>query len=214
MSSLLKIEWTVLSEEKPLTHRPCGRCGIVRPFVSTGKFRLNANGSRLDAWLIHRCIVCGRRWNKTLFERRPVKSFSSEELEALQANDPSLADRLMRESSKSGSARNPGGEASFRLAVRICGQVKEYGRDSLLFIRNPSGRRVRLDQVLAKGLALPRKEIHRLVTKGVFQVLNASGKSIRRPLPEEIVIALSGSRDCGGSDLIRRALAGAGREEN
>ncbi|MFC6657247.1 DUF1062 domain-containing protein [Roseibium salinum] len=105
MSSFLKIEWTVLYNEKPAVYRPCSGCRTIGAFASTGKFRLNANGSRMDAWLIYRCRACGARWNRPLFERRRVKSISRRQLQALQENDPVLAQRLAREGGSLGGWR-------------------------------------------------------------------------------------------------------------
>ena len=55
--------------DRTVLHR-CGGCGKKQPFVNTGKFRVNANGSRLDVWLIFRCSKCKHSWNLTVYERR------------------------------------------------------------------------------------------------------------------------------------------------
>jgi len=60
----------------------------LKPFKSSGKIRLNANGKRLDAWLVYKCSDCGKTWNRTLFERRTIRDLSPATLEALQGNDP------------------------------------------------------------------------------------------------------------------------------
>lgn len=49
-------------------HR-CGGCGKRQEFVNSGCFRVNANGSRIDVWLIYRCKKCKHSWNLTVFER-------------------------------------------------------------------------------------------------------------------------------------------------
>lgn len=54
-------------------HR-CGGCGKKQEFVNSGKFRVNANGNRVDVWLIYRCKKCKHSWNLTIYERiRPSK---------------------------------------------------------------------------------------------------------------------------------------------
>ena len=54
-------------------HR-CGGCGKKQLFVNSGKFRVNANGNRVDVWLIYRCEKCKHSWNLTIYERiRPMK---------------------------------------------------------------------------------------------------------------------------------------------
>ena len=48
----------------------CSRCRGIKPFRCSEKFRLNANGKRLDAWLIYRCASCDNTWNRPVLERR------------------------------------------------------------------------------------------------------------------------------------------------
>ena len=50
--------------------------------------RLNANGRKLDAWLIYKCTTCDKTWNRPIFERRNVRDIEPATLEALQSNDP------------------------------------------------------------------------------------------------------------------------------
>lgn len=212
MSSFLKIEWTVLCNEKPALYRSCRGCRTISAFASTGKFRLNANGSRLDAWLIYRCRACGTRWNRPLFERRHVKSISRRQLRALQENDPVLAERLAREGAGLDGWRTDN-SASFSLMTRIVSTGPACIGETLLVIRNPDLARVRLDQVLAHGLALPRKEVLRLFRDGMFRVREASDKAVRRPLPAELAIELR-PRDEGVPLGILKRLIGSDRGES
>lgn len=54
-------------------HR-CGGCGKKQAFINSGKFRVNANGNRVDVWLIYRCKKCKHSWNLAIYERmRPSK---------------------------------------------------------------------------------------------------------------------------------------------
>jgi len=60
----------------------------LRAFRSSDKIRLNANGRRLDAWLIYKCLACDKTWNRPLFERQNVRDIDPAILHALQSNDP------------------------------------------------------------------------------------------------------------------------------
>ena len=54
-------------------HR-CGGCKKKQEFVNSGKFRVNANGDKIDVWLIYRCRKCKHTWNLVVYERiRPQK---------------------------------------------------------------------------------------------------------------------------------------------
>ena len=62
--------WRVVAQSTPRILRRCARCDQVRPFRSSDRFRVNANGRKLDVWLVYRCDACGVSWNRTLLERR------------------------------------------------------------------------------------------------------------------------------------------------
>lgn len=59
-------------------------------FVCAGKFRVNANGRRLDVWLIYRCQRCGRTWNVPLFERISPEKLPAGQYEGFLDNDQEL----------------------------------------------------------------------------------------------------------------------------
>ena len=71
-------------------HR-CGGCGKKQVFINSGKFRVNANGNRVDVWLIYRCKKCKYSWNLTIYERIKPSKIPSEEYELFMANDYELA---------------------------------------------------------------------------------------------------------------------------
>lgn len=88
MCHSLQVRWTIVPKFTPQPWIVCSGCGGLRPFQCSGKVRLNANGRKLDAWLIYRCIACDATWNRTLFERRNVSEVDRTTLAALQSNDP------------------------------------------------------------------------------------------------------------------------------
>ena len=94
MSDTLSVKWTILPQEPPRPLLHCRRCGGPRPYRSSRKIRVNANGKRVDAWPIYRCTSCDGTWNRPVLEREPVRSIDPPLLASLLANDPQLADRL------------------------------------------------------------------------------------------------------------------------
>lgn len=88
MCNILQVQWTILPRFAPQPWIACNGCGGLRPFRCSGKIRLNANGRKLDAWLIYKCSTCDKTWNRPIFERQNVRDIHPEILEAMQSNDP------------------------------------------------------------------------------------------------------------------------------
>src|SRR5260370_27199382 len=72
----------------------CNRCRGTTRFRTSGKIRVNANGKRVDAWLIYKCTSCDNTWNRPVLERRHVSTIDPCLLASLQANDPDLSRQL------------------------------------------------------------------------------------------------------------------------
>ncbi|MTI06595.1 DUF1062 domain-containing protein [Roseibium denhamense] len=206
MSSLIRVEWTLVSKTRLTVARPCGRCGHLRQFASTNKFRLNANGSRLDAWLIYACQSCGHRWNREVMKRTPVSAVLPDLLSALQANDQGLAQTLAADPACRPSS--PHEPSDFELQRRVVpSKGKVAGRAAVLCIRNPGRVPVRLDRVLSTGLRLPRRDIKRLVTQGVLMVTGGSRNAFRKALPPHLELMIN----TGERGLIDALFAGCSK---
>ncbi|WP_306148970.1 MULTISPECIES: DUF1062 domain-containing protein [unclassified Roseibium] len=190
MSSLIRVEWTLVSKARLTVARPCGRCGQLRPFASTNKFRLNANGSRLDAWLIYACQSCGHRWNREVMKRKPVSAVPSDLLSALQANDQMLAETLA--ANLGGHPSGPSKPSDFELQRRVVpSKGKVAGTPAVLCIRNPGRVPVRLDRILSAGLSLPRRDIKCLVKSGDLTVPGGSRNTFRKALPPYLELMIN-----------------------
>ena len=210
MSSLLHAEWTVLSTEPPHIKRPCGRCGRPRAFASTGNFRLNANGNRLDAWLIYRCLSCRKRWNRPFFERRPLQCVSQEILASLQDNDEALARQVaLKPLEDSGCALHEPSR-TYTLKKRVLCGDSACSAALRLTIFNPGGCRVRLDRVLADGLGVSRRAVHDLADKDVFQISKGTRKALKRPIKAKTVLEFP-SLECAGLPDLSGSLLGKHR---
>lgn len=158
MSALqtLSVVWTVVPVEAPLPKRHCGRCGVDRAFVSSGRFRVNGNGRKLDVWLIYRCVHCELTWNHTIHTRVAPESLGPR-LDAYYNNDPELAFAL--------AFSAPGPWEPVPFAVE--GPLFAVGEVSLeLPIPFP----VRLERLLAQKLGLSRSAVSALVSRGELEL--------------------------------------------
>ena len=88
MCNILRVQWTIIPRIAPQPWIVCSGCGGLKPFQSNGKIRLNANGKKLDAWLIYKCLTCDKTWNRSIFERQNVRDINPATFKALQSSDP------------------------------------------------------------------------------------------------------------------------------
>lgn len=77
---------------RPVRH--CARCRRLRHFECAHRFRVNANGKRIDVWLLFACERCGATAKLPVLERMPVSRIGRERLGAFERNDPDLAATL------------------------------------------------------------------------------------------------------------------------
>jgi len=126
--------------------RRCARCDGPREFVSSGRFRVNAQKKRLDVWLVFKCAACDATWNATVHER--ARAAELPDLDGYHANDAALAARW---------AMALGGAGSFDL------ELEGERSAARLRFRVPSPLRVRADLALARALGLSRAAAARLV---------------------------------------------------
>ena len=187
MSLHLSVRWIVLSTALPRPWLRCAHCGESRPFVPSGKARLNANGRRLDGWLIYRCATCEATWNRPVFERRAVTKIPRTLLEAMQANDPATLDGLARDASGLGRF-TPHVETPEDVAIRREVLATEtHGSPALTLALDPAiPLSIRVDRLLAEGLGLSRSRISALARSGALR----SEGPITRPLRARLSVSL------------------------
>lgn len=203
MSDILRVRWTITSQTLPEPWLSCSRCDSVNPFRCSGKFRLNANGKRLDAWLIYRCVVCDETWNRPLFERRQVKEIEPGLLKALEANDRDCVRRFAFDvAGLRAFTKRIAGVNDIALHKEVLSAppttVSRLEIDLVLSGATP----MRLDRLLAAELGLSRGRIDALRAEGRLAVLPGGEKMLRRPLRDGSRLILQDVPDAMAAILI------------
>lgn len=85
------IEYKLVPTQSFTIIRGCPGCGRKTSYKNTEKFRVNANGSRIDVWLIYQCENCRHTFNLPIYERRKNTSLPASEYQRFLANDAQLA---------------------------------------------------------------------------------------------------------------------------
>lgn len=166
MCNILRVRWTIYPQTAPQPWIACSGCGCLKPFKSSGKIRLNANGKRLDAWLVYKCSDCGKTWNRTLFERRTIRDLSPATLEALQGNDPDWV--RLQEFDLDGLKRKALriDESPDAIVRKEVAQGKASWTTLEIELASVFALNLRLDRLLASELAISRSRLKVLHGRG------------------------------------------------
>ena len=197
--SILSVQWTIASATAPRPLINCNRCGGVRPYLCSEKFRVNANGKRIDVWLIYRCVDCDNSWNFAILERRNRRHIEPALLAALEGNDPALVRHFAFDAT---ALRGRAGriEESSDVMVRreLLGGKPERPTVLALELRLEGTTPLRLDRLLAGELGLSRSRLQALDDRKRLAVEPDGAKALRKPVRDGLTVRidLAGEADC------------------
>lgn len=187
-------EWTCVPTAAPEPLRHCATCAQSRRFVSSGRVRLNANGKRLDAWLIYKCSVCDQTWNRPLLDRRSVHQISTTELEAMQQSSP---DWVRIHEFDTVSLKAHCAEIAYSKDVSLLKHIhghwpKPWSKIELrLKPVFPTG--LRIERLLCEEWDLSRSQLQELTKAGNLSVYPNTKNALKKPLNEEVVLHVEAS---------------------
>nr|WP_245314397.1 DUF1062 domain-containing protein [Rhizobium sp. R634] len=152
----------------------------MRAFRSSDRIRLNANGRKLDAWLIYKCLICQKTWNRPILERRNVRGIDPVILNALQSNDP---DWIRAEAFNIEALRRKSPRvdefAEFDITKQIRRQTADWTRLEIeLMVPLPIS--TRLDRLLATELKVSRSRLQALQEHGKLLIDTDGAAALRR----------------------------------
>lgn len=180
MSYLRMLELEVIPHNTPGVNRNCPKCKEKTRYISTDKFRVNANHKLLDVWLIYQCSKCKSTWNMTIYERVNPKKFNKEELLKFQDNNKELA--LSYGYNNSAFVKNHAvilwNEIEYSIKVKETNTFNEKNKGQLYVITNPYDIPVTLDKLLSVYLGVSRNKIRKLIEQG--RIYGTESKNIEK----------------------------------
>ncbi len=180
MSKSLKCVWTLQPETPPRPVIPCKNCGTLKPFTPSGKFRLNANGSKLDAWVIYKCECCDATWNRPVFERRARRQIAPGLMEALQTNCPHQIQKLAFDPTGL-PAIAASGETTIAVHKQIAEGEGEDWTNLEITLNALLPVSLRLDRLLAQELRISRSTLKNLARHGKLTSQNGATLQLKKP---------------------------------
>lgn len=173
MSYLRKIEYEIIPVESFRVIRNCSGCGRKTYFRNTKRFRVNANGNKLDVWLIYQCENCKHTLNLTVYERQRPDLIPAKEYECFLSNDEGLAEEYGKKlpffQKNKAEADLQNIEYQFVKRREITGQPP-CGQQVWITIQNPYGLRIRPERQIAEALGLSRSQVKKRMEQGEIQI--------------------------------------------
>lgn len=208
MSRVLRVQWTIVPITPPQPILACNRCKQSTPFASSDKFRLNANGKRLDAWLIYRCVFCDNTWNRPIFERKDARAIRPGLLSALQSNDQFTATSVAFDTA---DLRRHTHRINEFTDVAVQKQVLcfDVPKPEILEItlNCPKSCGMRTDRLLANELDLSRTKITEFGKRGALQVPASSRRALRQAVKNGLRVRIDLRKIQNADTVITAAIS-------
>lgn len=178
MSYQKTYEYEIAPEESYSIIRNCSICGCKSVFVNTNNFRVNANGNRIDVWLIYQCSKCKHTYNLTIFERQKVEQFSSDYFKSLMNNEKELAKKYGTD--KSYFVKNKAEIEWNSVRYQIINTKTRHlaveesiilSLGDIIQINNPCGLKIRNDKIMAEIFHISRKIANQLEETGYIKIV-------------------------------------------
>ena len=181
MSYLKKIEYRIVPSESFSVIRNCSGCGVKACYKNTKRFRVNANGNKLDVWLIYQCEKCKHTLNLTIYERQKATAVPEDEYKRFLSNDEKLAEEYGRNFPF--FRKNKAEVDSENLAYQYI-KLQEI-EDNIhaeehvqIIIQNPYGLKIRPEKQIAEVLELSRSSVKKKMEQEEIKIENQSSQCI------------------------------------
>lgn len=173
MSYLKKMEYEIVLKDSFWVIRSCPKCGRKTYFKNTKKFRINANGNKVDVWLIYQCEECKHTLNLSIYERQKVSSIPKEEYQRFSDNDEQLAEmygKNMQLFHKNKAIIDFEKVNYDFVKLHETTQHSDFGEQLAIAIKNPYQLKIRPEKQIAEILGLSRSQVKNLLEKGEMEL--------------------------------------------
>ena len=175
MSYVRKIEYRIIPDQSFKIIRKCATCNKKTRFHNSKRFRVNANGNKIDVWLIYNCEKCKHTLNLTIYERKTSSQIASKEVQRFLENDEELAEEYGKSKSffNNNKTEIDWEEVSYVLQSR--NNLSAYGNDESvqeekeatfvkrIHVLNEYGLPFRADKVASEILQISRSQLKKLI---------------------------------------------------
>ncbi len=186
MSYLKKIEYEIVLKDSFSVIWSCPKCGRKTHFNNTEKFRVNANGNKLDVWLIYQCEQCKHTLNLAIYERQKVSSVPKEEYQHFLDNQKELAEKYGKDMQL---FRKNRADIDFErlnygyVKLHEAVECRDSGDRIEITVNNPCQLKIRPEKQIAELLGVSRSQVKDLLGKGAIE--------LKMQLPQSISVTVN-----------------------
>lgn len=185
MSYFKKIEYRILPNGSFQVQSNCAGCGGKARFVNTGCFRVNANGSMLDVWLIYQCKKCRHTLKLSIYERKKVSAVPHKEYQRFLENDAALVQEYgqKKEFFVKNRLEIAWDESDYKYVDPLgkeLSEKREYVEGEIICVRNEYGMKIRPERMTADIFGRSRSWVKRMVADGGILMENDPVKSLHK----------------------------------
>lgn len=171
MNYIRKIEYKIVPKDSFPMIRNCSGCGGKSQFINTNSFRVNANGNRLDVWLIYQCASCKHTANLTIYERLRPDSIPRDVYQGFLENKKELAFRYGTDSHFFSKNKVEIEWSEVRYELQPIEDLKmpkmhTINANSRYSVSNPYAIKVRAEKIISELLQCSRSELKNMMKVG------------------------------------------------
>ena len=174
MSYFRKIEYRIIPDKSFDIIYSCSGCGCKTSFQNTNRFRVNANGNKLDIWLIYQCSRCKHTKNLAIYERQNPAKIPKEKYQLFLANDERLAMEYGTNYAffRKNQVEVDGESICYHYEKEMKEQFLGLSYDGKIQINNPYGLKLRPEKVAAEMLQMSRSQIKKLLQEEQLRIIS------------------------------------------
>jgi len=178
---LPEVHWHVVPLHTPRVIRHCAKCGKVRRFASSDRFRLNAQQVTVDVWLVYKCVECECTWNCAIIERCPVRNIDPGTYGLFEKNDRELAWSCAFNYALLSRA-DAQVDTTFEVTVQSSTtglDDNSFGASRIITIESPYAGIIRVDRLLAQQLRISRTCVQEMYKSGRLRIYPDGKNALR-----------------------------------
>ena len=191
MSYIKEYLWELVPTTIPAVRKKCPKCGEKTDYISTGKFRINANKNSIDVWLIYQCEKCKTSWNMDIYDRVKAGSLDNKEYKRFSENEEELAKEygfdIGIHNKNKVELRIKDVEYDVK-KVKLLEAVSEKD-ETIIKIRCKYPCETRIDRLLADNMNISRNSVKRMYEEG-YIILENDKNLLKSKVEDGMVIRI------------------------